>query len=122
MKRRSLWIALIAAGLWVSSAGAEKAGGADIVGTWYGAIAAKDGALRLALEVTADPDGKLRCTLVSLDQANARIPMDRVAFEQGIFDTGVDRLDIQISATSTEHQNLMTGLLKVIFFSVQVLQ
>jgi murein DD-endopeptidase MepM/ murein hydrolase activator NlpD len=50
----------------------------DISGRWEGTLAAGGASLRLLLDVTRTPDGIFLGVLTSVDQGNARIPLDVV--------------------------------------------
>ena len=59
--------------------------GKGLVGFWQGSLKPMAGTeLRLLLEITNSPENKLQGVLVSMDQANARVPMTAVTLDKNM--------------------------------------
>lgn len=84
---------LISFGIVLSTSDAvAQARSTEIAGTWQGTLAVSGLQLRLIVEVTKGADGKLSGVLTSVDQGNAKIPIDSITFEKSTLRFGIAKL------------------------------
>src|SRR5579864_6972899 len=108
MNRRSFMTSLAA-----GAAAMAQSSTPDISGSWRGTLSTPGGKLRLALDISKASDGVYLGKLTSLDQGNARIPIDaikvagnsvrlEVKMVSGVFEGTLDGAAAKLTGTWTQ--------------------
>jgi hypothetical protein len=80
----------------------------DVQGRWEGTLNAYQ-PLRLVLELQAGPDGKAAGTLTSVDQNNARLPVNSIVQKDNKIEFGVAAVGGRFVGTTNESKDELTG-------------
>lgn len=104
MKSQRLCTLFLAATLCsFATAPSVRAGDADgSPEVWVGALDTGAATLRLELHVTRTQDDELQAELVSLDQGNVRLPINRISFADGVLAFSIDQIGASYQGTLDE--------------------
>ncbi len=87
---------------------AQTASKKEIAGTWQGALNVGV-PLRLVVTLVKGADGTLTGTLISVDQGNAKIPLDTVAFNSGTLHFSIKSLTAEYEGKMSEDGQSIAG-------------
>jgi len=81
----------------------------DAPQSWTGTLDVGPAKLRLRFDIEKDDAGKLKCTMISIDQGNAKIPMDSCKIDDGQLVITSDRLKIVFKGPYTNRKTQIVG-------------
>ena len=100
-------IAVLAGSTQPSSADEKQAG--KVPQSWTGVLDVGAAKLRLRIDISQDKSGKLKCIMTSIDQGNARIPMDSCSITNGKLQFQSKRLTIVYQGTYQNKNTQVEG-------------
>jgi len=103
----AILIALLSLGAQTSFA--QKQAAAKLPQSWTGVLDVGAAKLRLRIDISQDKSGKLKCIMTSVDQGNARIPMDTCTIADGKLQFQSKRLTIVYQGTYQNNNSQVQG-------------